>query len=143
VQGPKAENRIGKEKAKEKVEQTHILPGGSRQDTSLAVPVASLEEQEKQDLAEDAEDSLEELELKRKAEPQAGQVGRKPKRLRMERLEGLGIGTSQVDGVEDGWDVQLKDWKEATMTLSLEATQKRRQTSIQDWTEKRASIHDD
>jgi hypothetical protein len=72
----------------------------------------------------DAEDSLEDLELKGKAEPQADPVGRKPKRVRMERLKGWGIGTSPGYGVEDGGDVQLKDWKEATMTLTLEAIQK-------------------
>jgi hypothetical protein len=131
-----------KEKTKARVEQTHILPVGSRQDTTLAVPVVSMDEQERQDLIDDAEDSLEELELKRKAEPQADQTGRKPKRLKMERLEGWGIGTSQVEGVENDGDVQLKDWKEATMSLPLEATQKRRQTSIQDWTRKRARIDD-
>ena len=48
-------------------------------------------------MIDDAEDSLEELELKRKAEPQTDQTGRKPKRLRMERLEGWGIRTSQVE----------------------------------------------
>ena len=65
-----------KEKTKARVEQTHILPVGSRQDTTLAVPVVSMDEQERQDLIDDAEDSLEELELKRKAEPQADQTGR-------------------------------------------------------------------
>ena len=47
-----------------------------------------MDEQERQDLIDDAEHSLEELELKRKAEPQTDQADRKPKRLRMERLEG-------------------------------------------------------
>ena len=51
------------------------MPRGSRVDTTLAVAVPSLEDQERRDLVDDAEDSLEDLELKRKAESQAGQVG--------------------------------------------------------------------
>ena len=69
--------------------RTTHCQGGSRLDTTLAVTVPSQEDQERLDLVYTAaEDSLEDLELKRKAETQAGQAGRKPKRLRMEKLEG-------------------------------------------------------
>jgi hypothetical protein len=94
-------------------------------------------------LEKDAEEIMEDLELKRKSDTQADQVGRKSKRFRMERLEGWGIGTTPVEELEDGGDGHLEDWKESTMYLPLEEIQKRRQTSIQDWTGKRARIEDD
>ena len=89
------------------------------------------EDQQIKDLTQDAEDSLEELELKRKLEDQIVHEGRKPKRLRMDRLEGWGVCTSPEEGLKDGRDVQLlEDWKEVTMPL--EDNQRKRQTSIQE-----------
>ena len=80
--------------------------------------------------------------MKRKSETQADQFGRKPKRLRMERLEGWGIGTTQVEELEDGGDSHLEDWKEITISLPWEKILKRKQTSIQDWTGKKARIEE-
>ena len=99
------------------------------------------EDQQNEDWTQEAEDSLEELELKRKLDDQVVHAGRKPKRLRMERLEGWVVCTSPEEGVRDGRDDQLvvkDDWKEVTMPL--EDMQRKRQTSIQEWTGKRARV---
>ena len=65
------------------------------------------EDQQNEDWTQEAEDSLEELELKRKLDDQVVHAGRKPKRLRMERLEGWVVCTSPEEGVRDGRDDQL------------------------------------
>ena len=59
------------------------------------------------DLTQEAENSLEELDLKRKLDDQVGHAGRKPKRMKMGRLEGRGVGTSPEEEVMDGRDDQL------------------------------------
>ena len=81
--------------------------------------------------------------MTRKVDDQVGHAGRKPKRMKMERLEGWGVGTSPEEEVKDGRDLQLEridDWKEVTMTL--EDKQRKRQTSIQEWTGERAIVEE-
>ena len=106
-----------------------------------AVTSSHQEDQQHEDWTQEAKDILEELELKRKMDDQIVHAGRKPKRLRMERLEGWGVGTSTKEGVKEGKHDQLvvnEDWKGVTMPL--EDIQMKKQTSIQDWTRKRARV---
>ena len=44
------------------------------------------------------------------------------------------------DEVDDGETVQLTDWKVTTMSQPVEATKRKTQTSIQDWTGKRVRL---
>ena len=60
------------------------------------------------DLTQEAENSLEELDLKRKLDHQVGHADRKPKRMKMGRLEGRGVGTSPEEEAKDGRDDQLE-----------------------------------
>jgi hypothetical protein len=83
--------RINMEGWKEKVKEKEGACISSSLETS-AESCSLLEEQARQDV----EENLEDLELKRKSDTQADQVVRKPERLRMERLEGWGIGTTHV-----------------------------------------------
>ena len=99
------------------------------------------EEHQLEDWTQEAEDILREMELKRKLDDQIVHAGRKPKRLRIERLEGWGLGTSPEEGVKEGEQDQLVvkvDWK--VVTMSLEDVQMKKQTSIQEWTMKRARV---
>ena len=62
---------------------------------------------------------------------------RKPKRRRLERLEGWAAGTSPMEVVREGKVDQitrLSDWKE--VTVAREDGKKNKQKSIQEWTEK-------
>ena len=74
-----------KEKVKEKAEQE--AKTSSRLETTTVTSIHQ-EDQQHEDWTQEAEDSLEELELKRKMDDHIVHAGRKPKRLRMERLEG-------------------------------------------------------
>ena len=68
-------------------------------------------------IMEDAEieESFAEMDLKRKAEEQTSQEGRKPKKRRMERLEGWGIGTSQGEPLDAAEPIKMKVWEMSTM----------------------------
>ena len=80
-----------KEKVKEKAEQE--IETSSHLGTA-AVTSSHQEDQQHEDWTQGAEGSLKELELKKKPDDQIVHEGRKPKRLRMERLEEWGVGTS-------------------------------------------------
>ena len=132
-----------KEKVKEKVALEERASTVCSLETSSASK-SLLEEQASLTMEKEAEDSLEDLdlELKRKSVTQMSQVGRKPKRLRMERLEGWGVGTNAGEFLEDCDGSHLEDWRETVMPLPVEENliQKRKQTCIQDWTGKRARV---
>ena len=52
-------------------------------------------------------ESLEDLELRGKSNTQADQVGRKPKRLRMERLEGWGEGREAGESEKGSYRMEV------------------------------------
>ena len=91
------------------------------------------EEHQLEDWTQEAEDILREMELKRKLDDQIVHAGRKPKMLRMKRLEGWGLVTSPEEGVKEGKQDQLvvkDDWK--VVKMPLEDIKMKKQTSIQD-----------
>ena len=90
------------------------------------VAASSLQEEPQgESIVQEAEESLADMErdIKRKQEVQTGPAGRKPKKIRLERLEGWVVGTSQEEGetgLEEYQACAKEDRMAGTARLSTE-----------------------